>query len=100
MEINMTAIVEAIFVLIGVIITTVIVPYIKARTTEKQRENINGWVKVAVAAAEQLFQGTGRGVEKKQYVLEWLTAHNIEVDATKMDAMIEAAVHALKEGLL
>lgn len=97
---NITPIIEAVFALIGVVITAVVIPYIRSRTTAQQRAEINAWVRVAVSAAEQLYKGTGRGKEKKAYVLEWLTAHGVTVDEDKLDALIEAAVYALGSGAL
>lgn len=97
---DITPIVEAVFALIAVIITVIIIPYIRKKTTTAQQAELNGWVAIAVAAAEQIYAGSGRGAEKKEYVLNWLTAHNITVDAAKLDAMIEAAVYELKNGLI
>ncbi|MDR3728166.1 MAG: phage holin, LLH family, partial [Oscillospiraceae bacterium] len=45
--------------------------------------------------AEQIYTGSGRGEEKKAYVLNWLQEHSITVDAEKLDALIEAAVYDL-----
>lgn len=97
---NITPIIEAVFALIAAIITAIIIPYIKSRTTAQQREEINAWIKIAVSAAEQIYKGQGRGEEKKAYVLEWLRAHSITVDEAKLDALIEAAVHELNSGIL
>lgn len=55
-----------------------------------------GWVKIAVVAAEQLYKGSDRGEEKKAYVLDWLNKQGITIDADKLDAMIEAAVHEIQ----
>ena len=58
------------------------------------------WVRIAVTAAEQIYNGTGRGQEKKKYVEDWLKAHGVTVDSEKLDAMIESAVYELKNGFL
>ena len=86
--------------LIGVIITCVLIPYIKSKTTTEQQKEINAWVKIAVSAAEQLFTGSGRGEEKKAYVIAWLKERGITVDAAELDALIEAAVYELEQGLI
>ncbi len=93
---NITPIIEAVFALMGVVITAVVIPYIRSRTTAQQRAELSAWVSVAVSAAEQLYKGSGRGSEKKAYVLEWLDAHGVAVDGDKLDALIEAAVYELK----
>lgn len=92
---DITTIIEAVFALIATVITAIVIPYIKSKTNAQQQAEIASWVKIAVAAAEQIYVGAGRGEEKKAYVLEWLAARNITVDADKLDAMIEAAVYAL-----
>jgi len=95
-----TTIIEAVFALIGVVITAVVIPYIKSETTKQQQTEINTWVRIAVTAAEQIYAGTGRGVEKKAYVLDWLHVHGITFDENKLDAMIEAVVYDLKNGVI
>ena len=97
---DITPIVEAVFALIGVVITAVMTPYIRSRTTAQQQAEIHDWVKIAVSAAEQLYKGSGRGEEKNAYVLEWLSEHGVTVDESKLDALIEAAVYDLKSGAI
>lgn len=97
---NVTPIAEAVFALIGAVITAAVVPYIRSRTTAQRQAEISGWVKTAVSAAEQLYKGSGRGEEKKIYVLDWLNEHGVTVDESKLDALIEAAVYELKSGAL
>jgi len=97
---NITPIVEALFGLIAAIITVLVIPYIRSKTTAQQQAEINAWVKIAVNAAEQIYDGVGRGAEKKAYVLAFLMEHGMTLDEAKLDAMIEAAVYDLKNGLL
>ncbi len=98
---DITVIVEAVFALIAAIITAIVIPYIKSKTSTAQQEEINAWVKIAVAAAEQIYDGQGRGEEKKAYVVAWLRERGITLDTEKLDAMIEAAVYELTNtGLL
>lgn len=98
MNFDITPIIEAVAALIAALITAVVIPYIKNRTTANQQEQINSWIRIAVTAAEQIYSGSGRGAEKKDYVLEWLKNHNITVDESKLDALIESAVFELKKG--
>lgn len=92
---DITVIIEAVFALLAAVITAIVIPYIKSKTTTSQQAEINAWVKIAVTAAEQICTGSGRGAEKKAYVLNWLREHGITVDAEKLDALIEAAVYDL-----
>ena len=97
---DITTIIEAAFALIAVVITAIVIPYIKSKTTVAQQQQINAWVKIAVTAAEQIYVGTGRGVEKKAHVLNFLKAKGITVDVDSVDAMIEAAVYELTHGFI
>lgn len=92
---DITPIIEAVAALIAALITAFLVPYIKSKTTAEQQKEINAWVKIAVSAAEQIYTGSGRGEEKKEYVINWLREHGITVDEAKLDALIEAAVYEL-----
>ena len=100
MEYNITTIIQAVFALIAAVITVIVIPYIKSKTTAQQQAEINAWVKIAVSAAEQIYNGSGRGPEKKAYVLDWLKKRHIAVDEAKLDAMIEAAVYWLNHSFL
>ena len=100
MTFDITPIVEAVVAVVCAAVTCVLVPYIKSKTTTEQQQEINAWVKIAVAAAEQIFTGSGRGEEKKEYVVQWLKDRGIAVDAEKIDAMIEAAVYELNQGII
>ena len=93
--IDITTVLEAVATLAVVIITTFVVPYIKSKTTLEQQTQINAWVKIAVSAAEQVYEGPGKGDQKKAYVLTWLAGHGIAIDEDKLDDMIEAAVYEL-----
>ena len=97
---DITPIIEAVAALIGVIITCVLIPYIKSKTTTEQQKEINAWVKIAVSAAEQLFTGSGRGEEKKAYVIAWLKERGVTVNENELDALIEAAVYELTQGII
>ena len=97
---DITHIFEAVAALIAALITAFVIPYIKSKTTAEQQKEINAWVKIAVAAAEQIYVGSGRGEEKKAYVIDWLRSHGITVDEEKLDALIEAAVYELNQGVI
>ena len=96
---DITKIVEAVIALAMAIVTCVLVPLIKSKTTLSQRQELMEWVTIAVNAAEQLYQGSGRGAEKKMYVQAWLRERNIVIDDTEIDAMIESAVLELKKAV-
>ena len=84
--IDITPIVNAALALIGAGVSVFLIPWLKKQTTEAQRKELTAWVKIGVAAAEQLYVGQGRGEEKKQYVLDFLKQKGFKVDAVKEGA--------------
>ena len=97
--INLTPIIEAVFALLGAIITAFVIPWIKSKLNENQLKELQIWVNAAVAAAEQIFSEPGSGMEKKKYVVEFLESKGFTVDMDSLDKLIESAVYALKGGV-
>ena len=96
-------IILAIIGLLSAILTGVLVPYYRSKTTEKQRDNIYTIVRLAVQSAEQIFFQAGSGERKKEYVLTYLNNKGIKIDKEDLDIFIEAAVKELnliQEGLI
>ena len=58
---DLTNIASAIITLIVAVITTFLIPYLKAKVDAEKFAKIKNWVKVAVEAAEMIYNGTGRG---------------------------------------
>lgn len=92
---DITPVITATITLIGAIVAAWLVPYIRSRTTAEQRATLASWVRIAVTAAEQLYKGSGRGAEKKEYVLSFLASKGLLVDAEQIEALIESAVYEL-----
>lgn len=98
---NITVIINAVIALIAAVVSTFLIPWIKSKTTAQQREELIAWVKIAVSAAEQIYIGSGRGADKKQYVLDFLSKNGFTVDTDSVNAAIEAAVKQLNsEGII
>ena len=94
--IDITPIVNAALALIGAGVSVFLIPWLKKQTTEAQRKELTAWVKIGVAAAEQLYVGE----EKKQYVLDFLKQKGFKVDEESVVNAIEAIVKQLNtEGL-
>lgn len=91
--IDITPIVNAVIALLAAGVSVFLIPWIKSKTTDAQRKELLEWVKIGVAAAEQLYEGQGRGEEKKKYVLEFLASMGFTVDEEAINAAIEAAVN-------
>lgn len=97
MTIDLNMIIEAVIMLIAAIISAVVIPWIRSKTSAAQFEQIEMWVNIAVEAAEQLYKGSGRGAEKKAYVVEFLNAKGYTLDPDSLDNLIEAAVFNLPQ---
>lgn len=86
-SINLTPIIEALILLVAAIVTSKVIPWINARTTNEQQTYLRATIKTLVFAAEQLY-GSGTGKEKLDYVEKSLKERGFSVDR----AAIEAAV--------
>ena len=92
---DLTPIVNAVIALIAAIITTFLIPWIKSKIDAAKLAQIVEWVGIAVRAAEQIYNESGMGEEKKQYVLDFLADKGFTLDPNSINAMIEAAVKEL-----
>ncbi|WP_268807607.1 phage holin, LLH family [Tepidimicrobium xylanilyticum] len=81
--------------MLGAIVTYLIVPFIRQKTTKEQRENIYFWAKVAVVVAEQIYKEKGQGKLKKEYVVDFLVNKGINITIRELDILIESAVKGL-----
>lgn len=93
--IDLTPVVQALVSLFVVIITCVVVPYIRKKTSQETFTEVCEWVKIAVQAAEQIYTGSGRGAEKKTYVENFLKAKGFTLDSDSINALIESYVKEL-----
>lgn len=87
MNINLTPIIQAFIALLAALVTYRLIPWIKARTTSAQQDNMRAVVKVLVFAAEQLY-GAGKGKEKLAYVQDWLEDHGYDVNVDEIEATV------------
>lgn len=99
MNIDITQIVVAVIGLLGVILTSVVVPLIKSKLTNSQWETILNYALAGVQAAEIIFNAQGQGEEKLCWVSEYITnqclAHGIKIDIDTVRVAIENAWKAL-----
>lgn len=88
--------------LLGFIVARYLVPWIKAQVANSQYAWMSALVEDAVKYAEQTIVGSGKGEEKKDLVVQYITNQlqikGIGITEDQMDALIESAVFGLKEG--
>lgn len=89
---DLTPIIEGVITLAVAVITAFVIPYIKEKIGAAKYEKMLEWVRVGVKAAEMIYNGVGRGAEKKAYVINFLHEKGFTVDADSLDALIESAV--------
>ena len=92
---QITQIILALITLVGTIVGTFLVPYLKIKTTKEQRENTYIIIKYAVQASEQIFNKGGQGIEKYDYVVKYIKGLGIKVDEKDLKVLIESAVKEL-----
>lgn len=93
--IDLTTIMEAVITLIIAVVSAFVIPWLKRKISAEKLAEISEWVQIAVTAAEQIYNGPGRGEEKKAYVLKFLTDKGYTVDMAAIENLIEAAVYKL-----
>lgn len=96
---DITEILLCVLTLISLALSIFLIPNLKAKFTDDQRERIKTYIAVAVQAAEQLYptlDGEKMGKEKLQYVADYLETKGVTFDVDdvhdEIRLMIESAV--------
>ena len=99
MQLDLTQIVVALIGLIGLVITSVIVPLIKSKLTDAQWQMVRAYAIAGVQAAEIIFNAQGQGEAKLRWVSEYITnqclTHGIKIDADTVRVAVENAWNQL-----
>ncbi len=93
--IDLTPIVNGVIALSCALVVAFFIPWLRSRCSNEEMDEILKWVKIAVTAAEQIFKGTGTGLQKKRYVLEFLADNGYFLNEDEIEVAIEAAVKEL-----
>lgn len=95
MNIDITQIVVAVIGLLGLVVTSVLVPLIRTKINAEQWETIKNYALAGVQAAEILFNAQGKGEEKLEWVSKYIeaqcAAHGIKIDMDTVRIAIENA---------
>jgi len=94
---NLTPIVEAVIALLAALVSAFVIPWVKRKASAEDLQQLQAWVQIAVAAAEQLYNQTDGG-KKKEYVMEYLQSKGYKIDSTLINT-IEAEVLKLHNEL-
>lgn len=96
--VDLTPILNATIALAAAFITAFVIPWLKRKTDEQEREELLKWVDIAVMAAQQLYHQQ-KGEQRKAYVLDFLAGKGYDVNSEEVDNAIEAAVLQLHQAL-
>lgn len=96
----LTALLEVALSLIIMYLIPYVKNYINEKTTAEQQEKLRMWVKIAVQAAEMIFKEAGMGVEKFQYVSQFIKDQGFEINDEELKVLIESAVLELKNAII
>lgn len=98
---QMTILVKALAIILGMIFTIVIKPAIETYVGKDKVEEYVGYIKVAIRCAEQIFTPE-QWAQKKNYVYEYAVekAHLMGLELTEqdIDVLIEGFVNEIKKG--
>lgn len=95
---DITSILEAVIALAVAVITVFLLPWLSSKTTAQEREELLGWVDIAVAAAQQLYHQCS-GQQRLEYALSVLEEKGFDVDGGAVLDAVEAAVLKLHRRL-
>ena len=102
MSIDITQIVIAFIGVLFAIITAVLIPWVKSRTTTNQQNIIAALARTAVYAAQQLYspdEWKAKKIYAVEFITEQLKRYGITLDADAVSAAVEAALKEIKTEL-
>lgn len=84
-----------------ILVTRYLIPKIKEEIGTEKFNKVVEYVRLAVAAAEQIFSGTGLGEKKKEFVLNFinkiLKKLNYSLTEEELDVLIESIVKSMND---
>ena len=95
--IDLTPIMNALITLVGLLLTTFLIPWIKLKVSTEKLEQVKKWTAVGVKAAEMIYKESGMGEAKKKYVRKFLESKGYKLDIDTVDALIEATVREMQQ---
>lgn len=94
--------VKALGVLVGLVITFVVKPYIDSKVSKDKQEQLKEYIEIGVRCAEQIYTPE-QWTEKKVYVVKYVgevikNLVHIDLSPVELDTLIEGVVHEVKKG--
>lgn len=86
--------------ILGTILTSIIVPYIKEKIGNEKLTKYEYWASMAVECAEMIFNEQGMGETKKEYVVNFLNQmfnkNKVVITEEQIEILVESAVKQMK----
>lgn len=86
--------------ILGTILTSFVIPYIKEKIGNEKLTKYKEWAMNAVQCAEMIFTEKGMGEEKKAYVVNFLNEmfnkNKIVITTEQIEVLIESCVKQMK----
>lgn len=96
-------IVQLILAILSIVITTYIIPYIKAKVGTEKFNQVKLWTRIFVDAAEQTVTKPGTGQKKLILVTDWLKNKlkelGVELSDEQIRLLIEDAVYNMNKAI-
>lgn len=89
------SILNLVLVVISIVISRYLVPWLKEKYTSEKVRNVYEQVSKAVQAAQKIYEESGQGALRKEYVIAYLKKININITDAELDVLIESAVKML-----
>ena len=87
---------ELIMVIISIGISRYLIPFLIEKYSAQKVSNTYEKVMMAVKAAQKIYQESGQGALRKEYVLDYLNnTLKLKIDIKELDVLIESAVKTL-----
>ena len=100
MDNRLFEIILALIPVLGTILTIYVVPLLKEKIGNEKLKKYKEWATMAVKCAEMLWKESGKGADKKQFVVEYLNelfnSEKIVITKEQINVLIEAAVSEIQ----
>lgn len=98
---NLFNVIISLIPVLGTIITSFLIPYIRVNINTARLSQYKEWAMLAVKAADMLWKETGHGDDKKAYAVEFLNnlfnTKKTTITEEQLNVLIESAVKEMKE---
>lgn len=88
---DITNVIEALIALVAAVIAVFVIPWVRRRSSAADIDEMLVWIRIAVAAAEQLFKAAD-GKSKLGYVMGYLSDKGYDIGCADIRNAVEAAV--------